>query len=146
LKGNMLGTKENPLSSTQNLKEKKIKALWVGAEPSHWLAAWNFYFQSCWSPFLACANTPIINWGLFILLEFFYPWKVPMSLSFSEIVTQKINKFRFDSWRFFCSFFFYFVRLKSWPKVSKNRKIIWIYTRTFCSLKIHQNISGKKKF
>jgi hypothetical protein len=47
-----------------------------------------------------------------------------MSLSFSEIVTQKINKFRFDSWRFFCSFFFYFVRLKSWPKVSKNRKII----------------------
>jgi hypothetical protein len=27
LKGNMLGTKENPLSSTQNLKEKKTKAL-----------------------------------------------------------------------------------------------------------------------
>jgi hypothetical protein len=27
LKGNMLGTKENPLSSNQNLKEKKIKAL-----------------------------------------------------------------------------------------------------------------------
>jgi hypothetical protein len=31
------------------------------------LAAWNFYFQNCLSPFLAWANTPIINWGyLFI--------------------------------------------------------------------------------
>jgi hypothetical protein len=27
------------------------------------LTAWNFYFQNCSSPFLAWANTSIINWG-----------------------------------------------------------------------------------
>jgi hypothetical protein len=27
------------------------------------LATWNFSFQNCSSPFLAWANTPIINWG-----------------------------------------------------------------------------------
>jgi hypothetical protein len=35
--------------------------------------AWNFYFQNCSSPFLAWANTPIINWGyLFIGYYFTY--------------------------------------------------------------------------
>jgi len=42
--------------------KKKIKALWVHAEPSHWLHEISM-FQNCSSPFLAWANTPIINWG-----------------------------------------------------------------------------------
>jgi len=45
----------------------KIKALWVHAEP---LAAWNFYFQNCSSPFVAWANTPIINWGYLFCVIF----------------------------------------------------------------------------
>jgi hypothetical protein len=71
LEGNMFRTKEKwkkssppltPPSKTQNLKEKKIKALWVHAEPSHWLHEISI-FQNSSSPFLAWANTPIINWG-----------------------------------------------------------------------------------
>jgi hypothetical protein len=42
--------------------KKKFKALWVHAEPSHWLHGISM-FQNCSSPFLAWANTPIINWG-----------------------------------------------------------------------------------
>jgi hypothetical protein len=35
------------------------------------LAALNFYFQNCSSPFLTWANTPIINWGhLYINIVF----------------------------------------------------------------------------
>ncbi len=40
--GNILGQRKNekiprPLRKTKNLKENEIKALWVHAEPSHWL-------------------------------------------------------------------------------------------------------------
>ncbi len=66
--GNLKGTyceqrkmKKNPPLPTQNLKEKNqgtLSACW--AFP---LTAWNFYFQNYSSPFLAWANTSIINWG-----------------------------------------------------------------------------------
>jgi len=48
--------------------------------------------------------------------------KVPMSLSFSEIVTKKFFFVRFDFLGFFCSFFFYFVTLKIWPKIFKTQE------------------------
>jgi hypothetical protein len=54
LERNMLGTKEKWKRSfppTQNLKENKIKALWVHAEPSHWLHEISM-FQNCSSPLL----------------------------------------------------------------------------------------------
>jgi hypothetical protein len=36
----------------------------VQAEPSHWLWLHEIsMFQNCLSPFLARANTPIVNWG-----------------------------------------------------------------------------------
>jgi hypothetical protein len=49
------------------LKRKKIKALSVHAEPSHWLHEISI-FQNSSSPFLAWANTPIINWVNLLLL------------------------------------------------------------------------------
>jgi hypothetical protein len=65
LEGNMLGTKEkwkSPATNHPKLRREKNQctssACW--AFP---LAAWNFYFQNCLSPFLAWANTPIINRG-----------------------------------------------------------------------------------
>jgi hypothetical protein len=77
LKGNMLVTKEkwNPPTHptpTQNLKEKNqgtFRACW--AFP---LAAWNFYFQNRSSPFLAWANTPIINWGHLFIIDQIWTW------------------------------------------------------------------------
>jgi hypothetical protein len=63
---------EKILAPNPKLKRKKIKALWVHAEPSHWLHEISM-FQNCSSPLLAWANTPIINWGylfgLFPLLK-----------------------------------------------------------------------------
>ncbi len=73
LKGNMLGTKEKrkkcflhpPTASTQNLKEKKSRhfecmlSLPIGCIKF-------LFFQNCSSPFLAWANTPIINWGTYL--------------------------------------------------------------------------------
>jgi hypothetical protein len=50
------------------LKIKKTKALWVHAEPSHWLHEISM-FQNCSSPFLALSNTPIINWGYLFYWE-----------------------------------------------------------------------------
>jgi hypothetical protein len=44
-------------SPTQNLKEIKIKALWMHAEPSHWLHEISM-FQNCLSPFLTWAKYP----------------------------------------------------------------------------------------
>jgi hypothetical protein len=43
-----------------NLKGKKPRH----AEHSHWLHE-ILFFQNCLSPFLAWANSPIINWGYF---------------------------------------------------------------------------------
>jgi hypothetical protein len=49
--------KISPLPApTQNLKGKKSRH----AEPSHWMHE-IFYFQNCSSPFLAWANTTIMN-------------------------------------------------------------------------------------
>jgi hypothetical protein len=63
---------EKILPPNPKLKRKKIKALWVHAEPYHWLHEISM-FQNCSSPLLAWANTPIINWGylfgLFPLLK-----------------------------------------------------------------------------
>jgi hypothetical protein len=61
--------KNEPKSSPPpKLKRKKIKALWVHAEPYHWLHEISI-FQTCSSPFLAWANTPpIIKGGVLIYL------------------------------------------------------------------------------
>jgi hypothetical protein len=48
----------SPRPRPPKLKRKKIKALCVHAEPSHWLHEISIS-KNCWSPFLAWANTPI---------------------------------------------------------------------------------------
>jgi hypothetical protein len=61
LEKNMLGTKEKWKKSSSPPSPPP--------HPAFPLAAWNFYFQNCSSPFLAWANTHNINWGyLFIYL------------------------------------------------------------------------------
>jgi hypothetical protein len=72
LKGNMLGTNEKrkeilPTPHPKLKRKKKKKALWVHAEPSHWLHEISM-FQNCLSPFFAWANTPHYKLGVLILL------------------------------------------------------------------------------
>jgi len=57
---NLIGTNwEQPENKNSPPPQKKAKASYKVFS----LATQNFYFQNCLSPFLAWANTPIINWG-----------------------------------------------------------------------------------
>jgi hypothetical protein len=58
LGGNILGTKEK-----WKINQGTLSTCWAFQ-----LAAWNFYFQNCSSPFLAWANTPNYKLGVLILL------------------------------------------------------------------------------
>ncbi len=55
-----------------NLKRWKIKAIWMHTEPSHWLH--KISISNTLSPFLAWANTPIINHGYLLVMNN-PPWK-----------------------------------------------------------------------
>ncbi len=83
LEGNILGTNEKwKKSSPPKTPTPKLKKINQGTLSACWafpLAAKNFYFQNCSSPFLAWANTPIINWGYLVYL---LDWTVSSSAAF----------------------------------------------------------------
>jgi hypothetical protein len=97
----------------------------VHAEPSHWLHEISV-FQNCLSPFLASANTPIINWEyLFIyccrllnarVLTSPVAYLRILELDWKEHCLKLLSPQRFESCKL-CSFKFYFFWRK-WKKKS----------------------------
>ncbi len=92
LDGNILGTRWEPIGNlmvtcweqrkneknppltppTQNFKKRKKEKGTLSACRAFQLAAWNFYFQNCSSPFLAWGNTPIITGGYLGVLTYLF--------------------------------------------------------------------------
>ncbi len=73
--GNLNGTcweQRKNIPPYPKLKRKKNHlALWVHVKPPHWLHKISI-FQNYSSPFLAWANTPIINWGFYYYYYYYY--------------------------------------------------------------------------
>jgi hypothetical protein len=54
-------------------------------------AAWNFYFQNCSSPFLAWANTPIINWK-YLYIGYYYTYLMKAKRQFLDPIYPTLTR------------------------------------------------------
>jgi hypothetical protein len=106
----------------------------VHAEPSHWLHEISV-FQNCLSPFLASANTPIINWGyLFIyccrllnarVLTSPVAYLRILELDWKEHCLKLLSPQRFESCKL-CSFKFFFFLAQMEKKIHcRTRRTKW---------------------
>jgi hypothetical protein len=62
LDGNTLPPPTLPPQTQKKKNQATLSASWAFS-----LAAWNFYFQKCFSPSLTWANTPLETWGIYSL-------------------------------------------------------------------------------